>query len=62
MPTTYVWSDGDVALTRAGAELCGKYVDAPYELVVLEGVSHWIPDERPEELARVILDRIAAVS
>lgn len=62
VPTTYVWSDGDVALTRAGAELCGKYVDAPYELVVLEGVSHWIPDERPEELARVILDRIAAVS
>ena len=24
------------------------YVDAPYELVVLEGVSHWIPTQAPE--------------
>ncbi|MGN6779951.1 MAG: alpha/beta fold hydrolase [Marmoricola sp.] len=62
VPTTYVWSDGDVALTRTGAQLCEQYVDAPYELVVLQGVSHWIPDERPEELARAVLDRIAAVS
>jgi pimeloyl-ACP methyl ester carboxylesterase len=62
VPTTYLWSDGDVALTRASAELCEEYVDAPYELVVLEGVSHWIPDERPDDLARAILDRVASVS
>lgn len=57
VPTTYVWSDGDAFLGRVGAELCAEYVDAPYRLEVLEGVSHWIPDERPEDLARIILER-----
>ncbi len=57
VPTTYVWSTGDTALGRAGAERCGEFVDAPYEFVVLEGGSHWIPEERAEELAEAILAR-----
>jgi pimeloyl-ACP methyl ester carboxylesterase len=57
VPTTYVWSDRDAALGRAGAELCANYVDAPYRFEVMSGASHWIPDERPDELARVILAR-----
>lgn len=57
VPTTHVWSDGDAALDRRGAELAERYVDAPYELVVLEGVSHWIPDEVPEVLAEIVCER-----
>jgi pimeloyl-ACP methyl ester carboxylesterase len=57
VPTTYVWSDGDAALGRVGAELCANYVDAPYRFEVMAGASHWIPDERPDELARIILAR-----
>ncbi|PBI88833.1 Fluoroacetate dehalogenase [Rhodococcus erythropolis] len=57
VPTTYVWSTGDTALGRAGAERCGEFVDAPYEFVVVEGGSHWIPEERAEELAEAILAR-----
>lgn len=60
VPTTYVWSDGDIALGRKGAELCEKWTTGPYELEVFEGASHWIPDERPEELAASILKRIEA--
>lgn len=59
VPTTHVWSDRDVALVRAGAELTAEHVDAPYRLEILEGVSHWIPDEAPERLAGIILDRIS---
>ncbi|WP_019202150.1 alpha/beta fold hydrolase [Tsukamurella sp. 1534] len=55
-PTTHIWSDQDIALVRAGADLAGEYVDAPYRLIVLEGVSHWIPDERPAELAEAIVE------
>lgn len=62
VPTTYVWSDGDIFLGRRGAQLCERYVDAPYSFEVIEGASHWIPDERPVELASAILDRIASVS
>lgn len=57
VPTTYVWSTGDTALGRAGAERCGEFVDAPYEFVVLDGGSHWIPEERAEELVEAILAR-----
>lgn len=60
VPTTHVWSTGDVALTRKGADLCEQYVSAPYRLEVIEGASHWIPDQHPEELARIIVARARA--
>lgn len=59
-PTTYVWSSGDMALGREGAERCGDFVDADYEFVELPDVTHWIPDEAPEALAEAILRRIAS--
>ena len=58
VPTTYVWSDGDPALGRWAAEHTEGWVDADYRFVVLEGVSHWIPDERADELARLVLERV----
>jgi pimeloyl-ACP methyl ester carboxylesterase len=61
VPTTHVWSDGDAALARRGAELTEDHVDAPYELRVLKGVSHWIPTQAPGELADAILARIEGV-
>lgn len=58
VPTTLVWSDRDVALGRRATELTERFVDAPYELVVLAGVSHWIPEEAPEQLVDAVLRRI----
>ncbi|MGV9736426.1 alpha/beta fold hydrolase [Rhodococcus aetherivorans] len=58
VPTTYVWSTEDSALGRVGAERCGEFVDAPYEFVVLDDVSHWVPEEAPDALAKAILARI----
>lgn len=62
VPTTMVWSDRDVALGRMGAELSGSWVDAPYRLEVLEGVSHWIPEEAPETLARLVVERVRSAT
>lgn len=61
VPTTHVWSSKDSFLIRAGAERTAEYVDAPYRLEVMEGVTHWIPDERPDELASIIIDRARSV-
>ena len=58
VPTTYVWSDDDVALGRKGAEINHRWVAAPYELEVFEGASHWLLDERPAELAASIIKRV----
>jgi pimeloyl-ACP methyl ester carboxylesterase len=58
VPTTMVWSTRDVALARNGPDRTANYVDAPYELVVLEGVTHWVPTQAPEALAEAIVKRI----
>lgn len=58
VPTTYIWSDDDVALVRAGAELCADYVTGDYRFEIIAGASHWLPDEEPKEIARLILERV----
>jgi len=60
VPTTYVWSDGDVAIGRTAAEACANHVTGEYRYVELAGVTHWIPEQAPEELAAAILDRISS--
>jgi pimeloyl-ACP methyl ester carboxylesterase len=55
VPTLYVWSTEDVALGRKAAELTGRFVSGPYRFEVLEGVPHWIPEEAPDEVVRLLL-------
>jgi pimeloyl-ACP methyl ester carboxylesterase len=62
VPTTLVWSDGDVACGETQAKRTANYVTGPYELVTLHGVSHWIPEEAPAEFAGAILKRIHSVA
>lgn len=61
VPTTYVWSNGDSAIGRAGAERCGEFVDADYSFVELDGVSHWVPEEAPGRLTAEIVGRIQSL-
>lgn len=58
VPALYVWSDEDAALGGQAALLTARWVSGPYRFEILTGVSHWIPEERPAELARLVLDRI----
>lgn len=61
VPTMFVWSDGDEALTRQGVAQTHRHVSGPYRYAELRGVSHWIPEEAPEQLAELLLPRLAAV-
>jgi pimeloyl-ACP methyl ester carboxylesterase len=61
VPTTYVWSDGDVAVGRTAAEACAGQVTGDYRFVELPGLTHWVPEQAPEQLARAVLDRISSV-
>ena len=56
VPTLYVWSDADSALPGKAAHASGDYVSADYRFENLRGVSHWIPEERPDVLADLLLD------
>jgi pimeloyl-ACP methyl ester carboxylesterase len=60
VPTLYVWSTGDAALGRRAAEATAEFVAGRYEFVVLEGLSHWVPEEAPAELGRLLLAHLAS--
>lgn len=59
VPALYVWSDQDAAMGGKGALLTARWVSGPFRFEILTGVSHWIPEERPADLARFVLDWIA---
>lgn len=58
--TTYVWSTEDMAVGQAAAQKCGEFVDGSYRFVILDGVSHWIPEHAPDQLTAAILDQLAS--
>ena len=58
MPTMHVWSDADRALGPAGAHGTAEHVDGPYRFEVLEGVSHWVPEQAPDRLAALLLEHL----
>ena len=60
VPTLHVWSDGDHALRRAGAEQTAHCVSGEYRLEVLPGVSHWVPEEAADQLGRLLVDHLQA--
>jgi pimeloyl-ACP methyl ester carboxylesterase len=56
VPTMYLWSDDDIALKEKGARLCADYVVGEYRYEEFKGVSHWVVDERPDEVTDLLLD------
>jgi pimeloyl-ACP methyl ester carboxylesterase len=55
VPTMYVWSDDDIALTEKPARDTANYVTGEYRFEILHGV-HWIPDEQPDKAADLLLE------
>lgn len=62
VPTTMVWSDGDTFIGKSAVERAEQYVDAPYELIVLADVTHWIPTQEAEQAAAAITGRAESIS
>jgi pimeloyl-ACP methyl ester carboxylesterase len=62
VPTLFMWSDGDRFVSQAAAELCGRYVSGHYRFEVIEGASHWLPEEAPERVAASLVAHFARTS
>jgi pimeloyl-ACP methyl ester carboxylesterase len=58
-PTLYIWGSEDQALGRAAAEATRKHVTGPYQFELLEGASHWLPEEMPETIAGLLIAHLA---
>jgi pimeloyl-ACP methyl ester carboxylesterase len=60
VPTLYIWGTEDRALGREAALLTGGFVYAPYRFEILEGASHWLPEEAPDRIIPMLLRHLAA--
>jgi pimeloyl-ACP methyl ester carboxylesterase len=57
VPTSFIWGERDVAIGATAARACAKHVTGPYEFVSADA-SHWVPDEMPERVSDVVLERV----
>lgn len=59
VPALYVYATKDMFLGRKAAELTAKYVEAPYRFEVLEGATHWLPENNADQVAQLVLEHAA---
>lgn len=57
-PTMYVWGTADATVGRAAAEGVADFVTGPYRFVELEGLGHFVTDERPDRFPPLLLDHL----
>jgi pimeloyl-ACP methyl ester carboxylesterase len=58
VPTTFVWSVTDTAVSKLAVTKTAEYVTGPYRLVTLEKTSHWQPQQAPETVAGEIVNLV----
>jgi hypothetical protein len=44
----FVWSDGDTTIVKQGVRHCARYVSGEYRFETLDGVGHFMLDEKPD--------------
>lgn len=57
-PSLLIWGAEDVAINRVGVDGSEKFMKGPYRLEVLENVGHWLMQEAPADVSRLILEHI----
>jgi len=60
VPTLYIWGSEDGALGREAAQNTKDFIHAPYRFEILEGASHWLPEEAPDRVVPLIREHLAA--
>ena len=60
-PALYILGSEDPFLGHAAAEATASLVAGPYRFVMLEGRSHWLIEEAPDEVAGHILQHVRSL-
>jgi pimeloyl-ACP methyl ester carboxylesterase len=56
VPTMGIWSSGDDYLLEEPMKASGQYVSAPFRYERIDGASHWMQLDAPDEVNRLLLD------
>ena len=55
-PTLQIWGEDDPFLGKQLTEDTGEFIDAPYSLKFIPNCGHWVEQEAPDEVNKLILD------
>ncbi|MGH7790906.1 MAG: alpha/beta fold hydrolase, partial [Thermodesulfobacteriota bacterium] len=55
-PTLLIWGEDDPFLGKQLTENTDEFIDAPFRLEFIKNCSHWVQQEAPDEVNRLILD------
>ena len=57
-PTLYIWGDKDESVGRSAAEWTAEHVMGVYQFAVIAGAGHFLTDQSPALMTRLILDHV----
>ena len=60
VPVLYVWGEADDTVGRIAAEGTRDFVSGPYRFESLPGVGHFVADQAPERVTKLLLAHLAA--
>jgi pimeloyl-ACP methyl ester carboxylesterase len=61
-PTLGIWSSDDAHLTEVQMVRSSEYVSGSWQYERLEGASHWMQLDRPQEVNRLLVEFLAGKS
>jgi pimeloyl-ACP methyl ester carboxylesterase len=61
VPTLFMWGSNDLTIGQVAADNTASYVTGPYRFETLGGKSHWLLDETPGEITKLLLEHFASV-
>ncbi|KKE98907.1 epoxide hydrolase [Mycolicibacterium obuense] len=59
VPALFIGGTADATLAYTPRHRASELVSGPYREVLLEGAGHWLTEERPEELSRLLIEFLA---
>jgi pimeloyl-ACP methyl ester carboxylesterase len=62
VPTLYIWGEEDQSVGPSAAAWTAEHVTGPYRFEVIPGIGHFITDQIPAAVTRLLLSHLAATS
>ena len=56
----YVWGDADATVGPSAARWTAEFVTGPYRFEVVPGAGHFVTDQAPAAVTRLLLAHLAA--
>ncbi len=60
VPTMYIWGDADATVGPSAAQWTAEHVKGPYRFETVPGAGHFVTDQAPAAVTRLLLEHLAA--